>query len=65
MQQEWYFKFLLPIVPEVMQLTLILTTIKEAVGSESDGYHLNFPPLASDTLQREFSFHFIWMLFLS
>lgn len=63
MQQEWYFKLLLPVVPEVMQLTLILTRIKEAVGSENNGYHLNSPPLASDTLQGEFSFQFIWMFF--
>lgn len=65
MQQEWYIKFLLSVVPEVMQLTLILTRIKEAAGSESKANHLNLPPLASDTLQGEFSFQFIWMLFLS
>lgn len=65
MQQEWYIKFLLSVVPEVMQLTLILTRIKEAVSSESSANHLNLPPLVSDTLQGEFSFWFIRMLFLS
>lgn len=63
MQQEWYIKSLLSVVPEVMQLTLILIRTKEAVGSESNANHLNFPPSASDTLQGEFSF--TWMLFLS
>lgn len=64
MQQEWYIKFLLSVFPEVMQLTLILTGIKEAVGSESNA-NLNFPPVASDTLQGEFSFQFLWILFFS
>lgn len=65
LQQEWYIKFLLSVVPEVMLLTLILIRIREAVGSESNANHLNFPSLASDTLRGEFSFQFLWMLFLS
>lgn len=48
-----------------MQFTLILIRIKEPVGSEINANHLNFPALATDTLQGEFSFQFIWMLFLS
>lgn len=63
MIQEWYIKFRLSVVPEVMQLTLILIRIKEALGSESNANNINFPPSASDTPQGEF--FFIWMLFLS
>lgn len=65
MQQEQYIKFLPSVVPEIMQFTLILIRIKEAVGSEINANHLNFPALATDTLQGEFSFQFIWMLFFS